>query len=141
MRAEDQARLRLRATTTLDAEQIEQAIRAASDELKGERMIVEKHDAKTLKLIWLQALTKKKVWTITATTESSSAGSTLTVGGLTYYRTQQNKLLIFIPFGPKRILGYDTYKRVLHLIEVQLLNGDPKAAVDTSVPVIGSAQR
>jgi hypothetical protein len=69
--------------------------------------------------------------TFTASVAALSGSSTqrLTVGGLDKYNIKQDKLLYFIPVGPKLIPGMDPYKRFLEAIATKIKGADAKALV------------
>ncbi len=56
-------------------------------------------------------------------------GTELEVGGLEQYRTHQMKVLHVVPVTPKRIEGFDPYRRFLDALAAELLARDPSASV------------
>jgi hypothetical protein len=56
------------------------------------------------------------------------------VGGLEQYKTNQSAFLGFIPIGPKRISGYRTYSHFLDEVAAELRRADPSASVAVSMP-------
>jgi hypothetical protein len=55
----------------------------------------------------------------------------LVVGGLERYKTSQSRMFYVIPAGPKRIAGYDPYRRFLEQIAADLRAAD--AAINVSI--------
>jgi hypothetical protein len=51
------------------------------------------------------------------------------IGGLETYTTQQRRILIFLPAGPKQIGGMDPYKRFLRSVAGKVRDADPTASV------------
>jgi cellulase/cellobiase CelA1 len=72
--------------------------------------------------------------TFSARARAENGKTSLTVGGLERYKTNQSKMLGFIPAGPKYILGYDIYKRFLDTIAAGLRARDPAATVTITGP-------
>lgn len=65
--------------------------------------------------------------TFSAEATTSGGATAVRVGGLTTYKTQQSKLFLLIPTGPKQIYGMDLYKRYLNLILNEIKTLDPGA--------------
>jgi hypothetical protein len=51
------------------------------------------------------------------------------VGGLETYRTSQEKMLGFVPVGPKMIVGMAPYKKFLDAVMKRLIEADPRASL------------
>ncbi len=58
----------------------------------------------------------------------------LYVGGLETYKTNQTRLYMIIPLGPKQIAGYDPYKRFLNAVASALRERDPSAQILIETP-------
>jgi hypothetical protein len=63
---------------------------------------------------------------------SQDGRTSFKVGGLDEYKTQQSKVLVFIPAGPKQIPGMSPYKRFLDLAGNLILQADPTAVAQIS---------
>ena len=68
--------------------------------------------------------------TFPVSAQETLTGVTLTIGGLSKYRTHQLKLWHILPIGPKRIEGFDPYRRLLDAIADELLTEDETSHVD-----------
>jgi len=53
----------------------------------------------------------------------------LKIGGFDRYSTKQEKLLLLIPLGPKRIVGFGPYKKLLDLVMAEIQQRDPTASL------------
>jgi hypothetical protein len=72
-----------------------------------------------------------------AATTNDDGRTAIRIGGLETYGTQQQKLLFFIPAGPKMILGMDPYKRFLSVATAALQAADPTADLTVQQPING----
>lgn len=70
-----------------------------------------------------------KLCTFSAAARRHGDRTQVTVGGVDSYRTQQSKLLMFIPVGPKQIYGMDPYKRFLTAVNEHIASIDPSASL------------
>lgn len=76
--------------------------------------------------------------TFSAEASPNGAGRTaIRIGGLETYKTQQRKAYLFIPVGPKQILGMDPYKRFLNVAVDALRAADPTADLVIQQPADG----
>jgi len=57
-----------------------------------------------------------------------ATGCELVIGGLAKYRTHQLKVFYVAPISPKRIEGFDPYRRFLDVVAAELLARDASAA-------------
>lgn len=64
--------------------------------------------------------------------QDGSGRTNLRLGGLDNYRTQQQRLLMVIPAGPKPILGMAPYKRFLEVAAELISDADPSAELTIS---------
>jgi len=53
----------------------------------------------------------------------------VTIGGLSTYKTSQQKILFFIPAGPKTIFGMSKYKQFLEDTRDAIVAADPSASL------------
>jgi hypothetical protein len=72
--------------------------------------------------------------TFKASCEQADGATALRVGGLTTYKATQSTALGFIPIGPKVVMGFDPYKRLLAAVESGLKQRDPTATVTIGIP-------
>ena len=144
MTAKSRASVTLSATTGLEPAAALDVIKRAANKVKGggksllttglmnlgaEVHVEESHDG------WLGlSITSGKrlieLCTFRARASSSDGAKTrLTVGGLDRYKTSQSAFLGLIPTGPKKIPGYDPYRRFLDQVAADLRAADNAATI------------
>jgi hypothetical protein len=146
--AKNRAQLALRATTKLPARNALDVVRAAAGEVRGggaslltsgvqnlgAQVHIEVESSNKLGMSITSGKRLIELCTFTAeAVEDGEGTTTLRVGGLESYRTNQPTYL-FIPVGPKSIAGYDPYKRLLSQVATALAAADPRAHVSVQTP-------
>jgi hypothetical protein len=147
--AKDRSTTALRGTTQLPPNQVLEIVKHATTELEGGGMhllttgiinvgaqvnVVSESDSG---LVMSLTSGRRLVELCTFSARASTVGDGLTrvlVGGLETYRTQQDKMLIFIPVGPKHIDGLNPYKRFLRVVADKIRLADPAASVVVAQP-------
>lgn len=76
-------------------------------------------------------------FTVTAATQAD--GTTRVVSEITHFLTQQSKVFIFIPVGPKELLGYGQYKEFMRTYADAVRAIDPSARATVTERVIEAA--
>ncbi|HVB24782.1 MAG TPA: hypothetical protein VNG51_22790 [Ktedonobacteraceae bacterium] len=144
------AQLRLTATTVLSSTDALDAVRQAIGAVKGggaslltsglqnlgAQVNVERESPDRLALSITSGKRIFELCTFSArVTGPGTDGKTrLQVGGLETYKTNQTKLYMIIPLGPKQIAGYDPYKRFLSAVASVLSERDLSAQISIETP-------
>jgi hypothetical protein len=145
--AKGRSKLRLQVTTSLAPAAALDAVRAATGAGKGGGVSllttgivnlsagvhVETESPTRLGLSITSGKRLVELCTFSAEVTQSGEATSLRVGGLETYKTLQTKTY-GVPVGPKRIMGYDPYRRFLEEAAAKVLDGDPGAAVEFVVP-------
>jgi len=150
--AKSRARLRLVAATVLSPSDALDAVRQAAGVVKGggvsllttgltnigAQVNIEREAPDRLALSITSGKRVFELCTFSARVAgSSSDGKTrLQVGGLETYKTHQMRLYLIIPVGPKRIVGYDPYKRFLDAVAAALSQRDSSAQISIETPSV-----
>ena len=150
MSAKSRARLRLDATTALPPPDVLDAVRQAIGAVKGggaslltsglqnlgAQVNVERESPNHLALSITSGKRIFELCTFSARVAATNTdGKTrLQIGGLETYKTNQTRLYMVIPLGPKRIAGYDPYKRFLDAVASVLNQRDPAAQISIETP-------
>jgi len=148
--AKSRAQLRLAATTVLSPPDVLNVVRQAAGAVKGggaslltsglqnlgAQVNVERESPDRLALSITSGKRIFELCTFSARVAGSSTdGKTrLHVGGLETYKTNQTRLYMLIPLGPKQIAGYDPYKRFLSAVASALSERDPSAQISIETP-------
>lgn len=141
--AKQRATYRLTGTTTLAPSEIFRLTKDLGAEVKGGgkslvttglwnlgahvEVVSEASDSQQLEIRSL-----KKKYTVAkfrARANVSDGKTSITVGGLDWYQTHQQKLLLFIPIGPKMIEGMDPYHRFIDALGSAIRSQDPSAQI------------
>lgn len=140
--AKQRSRTALRGDTALRGPDVLTLIKTAASGVKGggasllttgvrnigAQLNLESESPTTLHLSLSSGKRLVDLCSFTAVVGSDGAGrTTVRVGGLDAYRTQQQKYLYFIPVGPKQILGMAPYKHFLQLAAELISEADPSA--------------
>ena len=144
------ARVRLAATTVLPPSDALNAVHQAAGSVKGggaslltsglqnigAQVNVERKSPDRLALSITSGKRLFELCTFSAQVAGpGSDGKTrLRVGGLETYKTNQTRLYMVIPIGPKEIAGYDPYMRFLNAVASVLNERDPSAQVSIETP-------
>lgn len=146
--ARGRSKLRLQVTTSLAPSAALDAVRAATGTGKGGGISllttgivnlsagvhVETESATRLGLSITSGKRLVELCTFSAEVTRSGVATSLRVGGLETYKTLQTKVYGLVPAGPKRIMGYDPYRRFLEEAAARVLDADPGAAVEFVIP-------
>lgn len=140
--AKQRSRTALRGDTLLSGPDVLSLVKTASSGVKGggasllttglrnigAQVNLESESRTTLHLSLSSGKRLVDLCSFTAAVGSDGAGrTTVRIGGLDAYRTQQQKFLYLIPVGPKQILGMAPYKRFLQLAAELITEADPSA--------------
>jgi hypothetical protein len=146
---------RLEARTQLSPDEALNVVREASGEVKGggkgiltagavagigglanvgSAVHVEESGQDSLGLSITSGKRLVELCTFKASCEQADDGTVLRVGGLTTFKATQSTALGFIPIGPKVVMGFDAYKRLLTAVEGGLKQRDPAATVTIGIP-------
>jgi hypothetical protein len=142
------SKVALYATTSLDPAASLALVKQAAEQVKGggkslltsgvanvgATIHVEGEDAESLALSITSGKRLVELCTFSAQATPSNGTTSLRVGGLDRYKTVQSRLFHLIPTGPKRILGYDPYRRFLDTVRAALAVADPSATVAVGTP-------
>lgn len=150
MSAKTRSQLRLYATTDLSQSDALAAVRQATNLVKGggsslltsglqnigAQVNVERESPDRLALSITSGKRIFELCTFSArvTGPDANGKTRLYVGGLETYKTNQTKLYMIIPLGPKQIAGYDPYKRFLSSVAAALSERDPSAQISIATP-------
>jgi hypothetical protein len=146
--AKTRAQVALRATTTVGTADSLDVVKQATSEVKGggkslltsglanvgATVHIEAELPDRLKLSITSGKRVVELCTFTAEATVVDGKTAVRVGGLETYKTFQSKLFYIIPTGPKRILGYDPYRRFLAAVEAGILAKDADANVTIAEP-------
>lgn len=134
------AQLRLRASLACSAEEALGAVKRVADATNppmraGARVgpVLEEEDGALL--LSITNLRDVSVCEFPARAQLDGDHTVLVVGGLAYYRTTQDRLFGFIPFGPTLVGGYGLYEKMLAAIAEELRGMEPEAAISVGFPV------
>lgn len=100
----------------------------------GSAVHVEESDPDSLGLSITSGKRLVELCTFKASCKHSDGTTILRVGGLKTFKSTQPTALGFIPIGPKVVMGFDAYKRLLVAVETVLKQRDPNATVTIGVP-------
>jgi hypothetical protein len=151
--AKSRAQLALQATTILETSQALAIVKQASERAKGggislltsgvanvgAQVHVEKEGPDGLSLSITSGKRVVELCVFSAEVHDDGERTHLRVGGLERYKSSQQKVLGFIPAGPKMILGYDLYRRFLQEVGAGLKAADEAASVSIAVPAPAGA--
>lgn len=147
--ARSRAQLRLAATTLLSPSDALEVVRQAAGTVKGggsslltsglqnlgAQVNIERESSDRLALSITSGKRIFELCTFSARVGPGADGRTrLIVGGLETYKTNQTRLYMVIPLGPKQIAGYDPYKRFLNAVAAVLNGRDSSAQISIEMP-------
>lgn len=141
--AKSRASLALRGTTSLSAEEVKSVIQDVAKATKGGRgsllttglanigahVSIARDSGEKVALALTSGKKLVELCTFSATVSANGAGTKVRVGGLETYKTNQEKLLFFIPVGPKMIMGMGPYKAFLNGLADEIRARDSSASV------------
>jgi hypothetical protein len=148
MSAKTRARLALQLTTSLDPDAALAAVKTAAAKVKGggtslltsglqnigAQVNIEREKPGRLTLSITSGKRLVELCTFSAVATAKDGATSLRVGGLETYRTNQPRLLYLIPVGPKSIAGMAPYKRFLEEVTAALARADPTSTGSISSP-------
>jgi hypothetical protein len=154
-KAPPRVRTRLEAKTKLPPDEVLDVVRQASGEVKGggksilttgavagiaglanvgATIHIEEAGPNSLGLSVTSGKRLVELCTFKANCEVTGDTTVLRIGGLATYKATQSLVLGFIPIGPKVVMGFDPYKRLLDAVESRLKQKDPQATVTVGIP-------
>jgi len=144
--AKARSSLHLEATTSLPPPAVLGVVEAAANLVKGggasllttgitnvgAQVHVENRATDRLDLSLTSGKRLVELMTMTASVDAGQNGSSYLLVTVDSYKTRQQRLLGFIPAGPKQIHGMAPYKRFLETISTKLQGDDPSAQISIS---------
>lgn len=144
MTAKQRATTALRGQTALSPDEVMEIVRSTTNAVKGgggsllttgitnlgARVNIVKDHASSMTLSLTSGKQLVELCTFDAQANRMGDRTGVVIGGLDTYKTQQSKLLYFIPAGPKKIYGMAPYKKFLAAIADELRRRDASASIE-----------